>query len=509
MTVTTETATYTLSIDWNGDGDYGDAGEDVTSDMLDKVVIDRGFSDPLARMTRVGRLSAILNNVDQDYSPPLAANVRPRRKVKFEMTYDGTTTTLFAGYLTSIKPTADQYSADRVTMIECVDDMKVLDTSEGAIALVTDVYADEVIDDVINAVYDSPPTTDFQAGINLFPTSSDRWSWEREAANGPVQDIRASDKVLDACTADWGKFFFAGDGKPTFINRHQMPLDAAAELTLDDTMIGLDYEMSETQIFNYIEVTCHPRRVGSSPEVLGKLSDGTAPIIEAGASRTFTIRYQDPSNIAVSLGGKDAITPVASTDYECTSDEGGEGDDETSNVTSGMDAYGDHAEVTLTNGAAHAVYVQTLRVRGYAVRARSVTLVEEDATSQGLYGKLRLPIDAVLISSEAEAASLADFLLDYYKDPRGMVRNVQFLANYNATMMAAARDLELVDRVDVTETQVGLSSFEGFIYGLRHEIDFRTGEHVVSMDLEEAYDYGATAGTWNTSTWQGGDVWIY
>ena len=114
-----EVATYGLYVDWNGDGDFGDTGEDVTADFVSGT-IDRSFSSPLARVAGVGRATFILNNLDRDYSPPLQANVLPRRAVKFEMTYGGTTATLFRGFLEEITPTFGQYGARKVTLT-CVD----------------------------------------------------------------------------------------------------------------------------------------------------------------------------------------------------------------------------------------------------------------------------------------------------------------------------------------------------------------------------------------------------
>ena len=48
------TATYALYADWNNDGDYEDAGEDISADWM-QVVITRGFASPMARYPSVGR----------------------------------------------------------------------------------------------------------------------------------------------------------------------------------------------------------------------------------------------------------------------------------------------------------------------------------------------------------------------------------------------------------------------------------------------------------------------
>lgn len=76
-----------LLIDWNNDGDYLDAGEDVTSRLL-SLSFERGkdqariVSPPMA-----GQLSASLNNLSRDYSlentgSPLVGKLEPGRRVR-------------------------------------------------------------------------------------------------------------------------------------------------------------------------------------------------------------------------------------------------------------------------------------------------------------------------------------------------------------------------------------------------------------------------------------------
>ena len=133
-----------------------------------------------------------------------------------------------------------------------------------------------------------------------------------------------------------------------------------------------------------------------------------------------------------------------------------------------------------------------------------------DATSEGDYQSRKLRINAPLMSTPADAQGLADYLLDYYKDPRDDIQGVQFVANRNATLMAAARDLELMDRVDLTETQTGHSNFIGHIYWMHHSIQHSAQSlHMVTMNLEEPYALGGTPFTIDTSLIDGPHIIIY
>jgi hypothetical protein len=171
-------------------------------------------------------------------------------------------------------------------------------------------------------------------------------------------------------------------------------------------------------------------------------------------------------------------------------------------------AYADKAEVTLTNSTAAPAWVQTLRILGRAVRTREpATATASDGTSRAAYQTRKLALDAPLMDELPEAQRLADHLLAAYKDPDDEVAGVGFLANGNATLLAAARDLELLDRVVVSEGQTGLDDYAGYITQMRHEIRSKF-EHRVTLALATAYTVG-TPFRLDTSALNSGHVLIY
>lgn len=504
-------ATYKLLIDWNGDGDFLDAGEDVTSDLLSASVV-RGFVSPLARIARVGSARFVLKNLDKTYSPPLNSDVLPRREVRYTMTYDATEETLFEGYIDEIDASDRPETGMKTVTISCVDAMDLLVRFEGDIALDQNVYADDLISSIVSAVY-TPAGTDYDEGINVFPFAADRWSGElaEPTGQGPssiIQNVKASQKILDACTADWGRFFIAKNGYPTYRNRHATIFDDSTELTINNTQSGIQYRKSSQPIINYVAVDCYPRKAGETYEVLGALDQTHAPILEDGEDLTLDIRFRDPANNAIRLGGFNIVALVAGEDYICTPDETGEGDDESGDVSTSRTDYGRHSEITLTNGAGHPLWLQKLQVRGYAVRSyESVTMVGEDSTSQTAYGKRVLRISANLMSNPIHAKNLADYLVMIRKDPLDEIPGVTFWANINATLLEAARDLELLDRVALDEDQTGIDdSF--YVYSIRHDIR-QWHEHYVTLGLAAPYDYGQDPFTIGTSELDGPDILAY
>jgi hypothetical protein len=402
------------------------------------------------------------------------------------MTYS-TAVVLFRGYIESIRPTPFTTGDRRVT-IECVDGMVLLDTYEEAIAFQTNVHADDIISPVVSAVY-TPPATNYEKGVNLFPFSGDKWSASEKQGLG-FEDITAGQKIQDACVSDWGRFFISKAGNPTYFNRYHAPYVSAILHTLVNNMMGMGYVKRVSTVWNDVEVSVNPRSVGTVLEVLGRVYQSDPPQIEASASQTFTLYFVDPSNNGLSIGGKDAITPVAGTDYACTDDEAGEGNNLTGSVSVVMTAYADRADVMLTNSSSGPVYVQTLQVRGYAVRVLdAVTLTAEDAASQAANEKRKLTLNAALMSNQDDGQGLADYLISVYKNPLDEVTGLRVLANRGAVYMAAVRDAELMDKVVLTETQTGLSSYAGIIYAMTHEINYRD-EHWLTLSLETAFNPG-------------------
>lgn len=506
-----EFATYTVQADWDLDGSWADPGEDITEYFL-HATINRGFADPLTRLPATGTMRLHMENEAKQFSPPLESSVVPMVPIRLLMEYSATTETLFQGFIRSIEPSAGLYNR-RDVVFECVDGLEHLQLFEGRLALQQNVYADDIIGDVVDDVFSSPATA-YQAGINQFPTSGEQWTLPASLGHALAgekageDNVRATDKIRDACTADWGRFFVAKDGTITFYNRHQMPLDSSTELTLASSP-ALGYRKSAGDVYNWVEVTYLPRAVGELDEVLGRFAPERAARIDPLSTETFVIYFRDPVNQAIRIGGLSALTPVNGTDYEATDDEAGEGADVNANLNITFTAYANRAEVQIENtDSADDAYIQFFQVRGLAVRSREPETVRVlDQTSIDAYGQRKLAIRAPLMGNNAQALSLATYLLDLYKDPQDVLRGVRLDANCNGTMLAAARDLELLDRVDVSDDQVGLSNFIGHVMRLQHEIDV-SGVHQVFMDLETPYTVG-TPIIIGTSTLNSGHVFIY
>ena len=87
-------AKWLVQVDWNDDGDFSDANEDVTADVLGLTL--EHFRDLSSGHVEAARLELQLRNDDHKYSPPntlspLSGNLKPGRKtwVRAAYPYDG------------------------------------------------------------------------------------------------------------------------------------------------------------------------------------------------------------------------------------------------------------------------------------------------------------------------------------------------------------------------------------------------------------------------------------
>jgi len=200
--------------------------------------------------------------------------------------------------------------------------------------------------------------------------------------------------------------------------------------------------------------------------------------------------------------------PVAGTDFDCTSDPQGEGDNLNASITPTADFYGDHAEITLANAGAAPAYLQMLQVRGYGVRTREkITVVAQDAASIAVYQRRKLRVNAVLMSNPADAQGLADHLLARYKDPHPVIGGISITGNVSPTLMAACRDIELCQRVVITEQQTGLAGHAAYVQSMHENITQLA--HRLTLALMPGFDVGGTPFRLDTSAFNSGHILIY
>ena len=96
-------AVYEVCIDFDDDGDYLDAGEDVTSKVRWPVSWVRGMENQL-EMAQASSLELYLKDTDGTYSPENDANVKPGRSVRLRGVHASTTYDIWYGKIAKVIP---------------------------------------------------------------------------------------------------------------------------------------------------------------------------------------------------------------------------------------------------------------------------------------------------------------------------------------------------------------------------------------------------------------------
>ena len=133
------TATYAIVVDWNNDGDFSDANEDITANVK-SIHFSRGKSGELGK-SEVGQCSIVLNNTSGLYSPSnsggaLYLNLLPKRPIRIRATFASVTYNLFYGYIEEIIP--HPHLSEQDCIITAVDGLDFLSRHDMGSILVKD-----------------------------------------------------------------------------------------------------------------------------------------------------------------------------------------------------------------------------------------------------------------------------------------------------------------------------------------------------------------------------------
>lgn len=495
------TGIYTLLVDWNNDGDYGDAGEDVSSRIEGTMSLERGrdFASQLTGKTTAAIFRAVLDNRSGDYSSfnsasPLFGNLLPGRKVRlqvgpniFPLTFpvDFSGAILWTGYLHKITPVVDMDGAS-VALLEAVGPLGFLNQRKVELAMQSSILSGAAIDALLDAVGWSATLRTIDTG----KTTLTRFWVNEQLTFGALRLVEDTES---------GFLSESRDGKIVFEDRHhrlKAPHITSQATFTDADAATLGYEDRPAQqdplaqIYNIMEAQVRLYTVGSlavlwtHPEI-----GANSPMIGKGsASRDFWANCPNPAS-ATNIMGVDAwTTPVATTDFLANSAADGSGTNLTASITIAVTKFGNKMKITLTN--THATldaYITFLQARGTPVQASDPVGVRfEDAASKTLYGERTWPHPGKFIPTTAEAEDWARFHLSIYKDPV-RVLSITVPGNRNLSQLEQVLTRNIGDRITVVNDNLGIND-DFFIEAEHHKMD-KGGKHSVRYDLSEAEQF--------------------
>lgn len=480
--------TLVVECDWNADGDFADTGETITAYVM-RMSIHRGAASKLERMAALGECTIELKNSDKRFSPGYAAgalypNVKASRHLRVRSTAP-VAATLFDGRIAEIVPTPNAKGA-RTCTITAYDDLDRLSRNDVNVALQVNRRSDQLISTVVAAVY-TPAATDYGVGDDTYPYAGDTWFFRADDGGNLQNDYSIQGNALDAVrsivNSEFGRFWIARDGTPTFRARSSFFSAVSSAATFSDSMKGLQVRYASDSILNKVTVTAYPRTIGSTVEVLWKLdkADSFAP----GEARQYRAAFTDPNNPDIRIGGNNVVTPVANTDYKLNSQADGAGDNLSASLTiSSFTVYANYAEFTATNTSTRTGYLVRAQVRGQKLTQFNPAVQKSsDSASQTEFDIRRADFDQPLQDSALKAQDLADYLIydgkDQHEEVTGLV-----VSNRTDALLTQQLTRVLGELITVSETQTGLSGLKYFIIGEHHEFS-EGGNHVeTTWDLE-------------------------
>ncbi len=499
---------YAFHIDWDNDGDFGDAREDI-SGYVQEAEWQIGYAEAYAPAAAPGWLRLTVDNADRRFSPgctssPLYGALLPMRYVRVQATHAGHTYTMFRGYLWQIEPKAGA-KGTRCARLYCVDALALLAEYPLALALQRDKRADQIIDAIVQAVAWPPALSgywvlgvvghmalgettrlggarvyrDFETGRETFAHAGDTWF---------AEITTALDAIRDTCSSEYGRFHFTRMGKARFLDRHWPQGVHSVAAALDDSMVDLDYRKGMTDLHNEIIVCMNPRVEGAAGALLWE-HVGTVLRLPANAVRTIHAVFVDAQGRR--HGATTVIAPVPGADFRANNARDGTGIDYTydARLHVGVTATAAGADITFrwgkvgTEGAmvGEPIYLTRLKLRGTPLKAFDpAEIAASDALSITRYQRRRLMVDAPLLNNPVTGYVMAEYVLQLHKDPVDRVVELTLGEAALAHIMACT----LFDVVRIGEAQTALDGTEHFIIGEHHRVTSGGAQHVCTWRLE-------------------------
>jgi hypothetical protein len=464
-------ATYKVYVDWNDDGDFSDASEDVTARVLDGrgAVTARYGRDQHRALspTAPGEGGFVLNNHSRDYSPentssPIYDQVVPARQVQITATAAGSTTTLLRAQLDDIKVapgTGNRYL--QATLVDALGTLRGVSVSTGVYQA---LRPGEAMGILLDAAGFPADLRDIQTGTTVMPF----WWLDGDDAYDALMDLVATEGPPSLLTLD-------STGRIVFRGRHHR-LQQAASLTAQSTWRSsgiepcisdpTDYNHGFKEIINTISFEMPQRRISGVDSVVWQGPDA----LSIASGDTVTLEAQGGTPFI------DAITPVASTDYDLASG--------TVAITLSRTS-GASTVISITASGGSTAVVQNLQLRARAVETVTTLRVSaEDGGSVTKYGRRSLPdVRVPKWASLADANGICRIILGA-RGERLATISVTMRAGGHPSRLTQQLTRNLSDRVRVDEEHTGLNA-DCYIEQISHTIGQGGTEHVTQFGLEK------------------------
>lgn len=491
-----------VKVDWNRDGDFADALEDVSDDQRGTITASYGREASTA-LTQVsaGRGSFDLDNSTRRYSPrnaasPLFGKVKPARPVLItrDVTVAGVTSTFtILRAHTDDQPLTPDLEQQRVsmTLVDSLQDLR-------GITISTPLYTGIRTGTAVGAVLDAAGWTggrDIDAGATIIPY----WWEDGTDAMDALQKLLASEGPPALLAV-------GVSGEIVFRDRHHRIIRTASktsQATLRGTETapepvmerGFTYNDGWGNVVNSPTVAV-PERSPTTTSVVWQSNE----IITIGASASYVVVLQSSDPFM------NALTPVAGTDFEIGS--GG-----IASVTLSRTS-GQSTSITFTaTGAGASIGGVQLRAvpvpvaRTWQVSASSAAQSTANVTqSVADYGQRGIPSGLEPVwAGRYDAQALCDLYVLQRAQPL-TVLSVRFMASdLQQLRLKMVLALDLSDRVTVIEPESQVSG-DFYVESIAHTIDGHVSHEIIlGVEAVPAVPSSTAVFILGTSTLNGSD----
>lgn len=472
------TATYVLEIDWNNDGDFGDAYEDVTANTVSiETRRGRDYASQLTGRASPGRLIAVIRNPSGIYSSynsagPLYGSILPGRSVRLRTT-SPVATTLWTGILTRLVP-AGVIDGVPIAQLEATGPMTILANKNITVAKQSSQYTGALIGAILDDI-------GWPAGARTIDTG------QIQVGSWYEHDVTAMTAIRNIEDTELGFVYESGAGYLVFEdNNHRLLGEhiVSQQTYSDGTGAAMSYSAIEQMdpiedIYNELIVDVQTYVVSGSILVLWTFED-TDPVLSPGSSITIWAEYPNTSVDSENGAFVNLWTvPVVGVDIM---------QDGVLNTDIAISTirFSNSMKITITNNGSAAATFTLIQARGVKVTKNAIIRVSsEDASSATKYGKRTYKLPSKWLQSVNIAKDYADFLVSRYKDPTPRL-TIRYLANKDATSLTDALSREISDRVTVTatgaRTQLGID-IDFYVESISHKIRNGGAIHEVELTL--------------------------
>jgi len=474
----------TIYVDWNKDGDFGDASEDISSDVK-SFKFSRGRDTELDQAD-VGRCDIVVMDTTGKYisenssSPIVSAYgaIYPVCPVRIDWTLAGVgTETLFYGFLDDCLPNPKK--SVREAYLPCVDGMDKL-AEKISMPLQETKYSGELFTEALDQLGWPVAKRSIDTGLDQYPL-----------VHAEQQECR--DFFSDIAKSEIGFFYVNKTGDLAYEDRSYR-LSASrcitSQFTLDESSyVDLQPLYSRASIKNYITITAQYKSKAAGAGDLWQLNENKdntvpdSPALEPGQSYTFWAEFED-------IAG-DVTAPVATTDYLGNTAVDGSGVDKTAQLTvtcAASDIFAQSAKITVTNNDSAIVYLTMLKIRGKIYTNEPRTIIKDwDNTSITDYGKRELPITLPYYVNVLLMQNYAAYILSIRKDPH--LRYAVTIVGSSSTLVEQIITREISDRVTLQNSDF---SIDADFYIDKMEVEWQRGgllkaKWVISKAVDEEY----------------------